>query len=62
MVTILDRVSTDEFTDFRDLFVVEEGKAGVIVVLLALLELAKEALVELVQNETNGPIYIKAAG
>ena len=61
MVTILDRVSTDEFTDFRDLFVVEEGKAGVIVVLLALLELAKEALVELVQNETNGPIYIKAA-
>ncbi len=59
MVTILDRVSTDEFTDFKDLFVVEEGRAGVIVVLLALLELAKEALVEMVQNETNGPIYIK---
>lgn len=60
MVAILDRVSADEFTDFRDMFVVEEGKAGVIVVLLALLELAKEALVELVQNETNGPIYVKA--
>ena len=28
----------------------EEGKAGVIVVFLALLELAKEALVELVQK------------
>ncbi len=60
MVTILDRISTDDFTDFKDLFVLEEGKAGVIVVLLALLELAKEALVEIVQNETNGPIYIKA--
>lgn len=61
MVSILDRVSADEFTHFKEMFVVEEGKAGVIVVLLALLELAKEALIELVQNEDNGPIYIKAA-
>ena len=45
---------------FSDLFVVEEGRAGVIVVFLALLELARETLVEIVQNETNGPIYIKA--
>ena len=61
MVTILDSIDADQFTDFKDLFVVEKGKAGIIVVLLALLELVKEALVEIVQNETNGPIYIKSA-
>ena len=61
MVSILDRVSAGEFTNFSDLFVVEEGRAGVIVVVLALLELVRETLVEVVQNETNGPIYIKAS-
>ena len=60
MVSILDRISADDFTDFKELFVVEEGKAGVIVVLLAILELAKEALIDMVQNDANGPIYIKA--
>ena len=61
MVSILDRISADDFTDFKELFVVEEGKAGVIVILLAILELTKEALIDMVQNEANGPIYIKAA-
>ena len=60
MVSILDRIGAEDFTDFKDLFVVEEGKAGIIVVLLAILELVKEALVDMVQNEANGPIYIKA--
>ena len=60
MVSILDRIGAEDFTDFKDLFVVEEGKAGIIVVLLAILELVKEALVDIVQNEANGPIYIKA--
>ncbi len=60
MVSILDRIGADDFTDFKDLFVVEEGKAGVIVVLLAILELSRESLIDMVQNESNGPIYIKA--
>ena len=60
MVSILDRIGADDFTDFKDLFVVEEGKAGVIVVLLAILELSRESLIDIVQNESNGPIYIKA--
>ena len=60
MVSILGRINTAEFTDFSALFVVEEGRAGVIVTLLALLELVRETLVEIVQNETSGPIYIKA--
>lgn len=61
MTIILDRIRGDEFIDFIGLFTVEEGKAGVIVCLLAVLELAKESLVEVVQNEVNGPIYLKAA-
>ena len=39
----------------------EEGRAGVIVALLAILELLREALIEMVQNEVNGPIYVRAA-
>ncbi|NNE36826.1 MAG: segregation/condensation protein A [Gammaproteobacteria bacterium] len=61
MTIVLDRLRGDEFIDFLDLFAVEEGKAGVIVSLLAILELTKESLVEIVQNENNGPIYLKAA-
>ena len=40
---------------------VEEGRGGVIVSLLAILQLVKDSLIQLVQNEINGPIYIKAA-
>ena len=61
MSVILERVSGDEFSEFKDLFSVEEGKAGVIVAFLAILELLKESLIEMVQNEINGPIYVKAA-
>jgi len=61
MTIVLDRLRGDEFIDFLDLFSVDEGKAGVIVSLLAILELTKESLVEIVQNEINGPIYLKAA-
>lgn len=61
MTFILDRVKADEFTDFKDLFTVEEGRSGVIVAFLAILELIKESLIEMVQNEINGPIYVKAA-
>ncbi len=60
MVAILDRLETGGFTHFHELFIVEEGRPGVIVVLLALLELAREALVEIVQNDSSGPIYVRA--
>jgi len=61
MTMILDKVNAEDFTDFKGLFVVEEGRGGVIVSLLAILELLKDSLIEMVQNETNGPIYVKAA-
>jgi segregation and condensation protein A len=61
MSIVLDRVSTDDFIEFTTLFSVEEGRAGVVVTLLAILELLKSSLIEMVQNEINGLIYVKAA-
>ncbi|MBI2970002.1 MAG: segregation/condensation protein A [Gammaproteobacteria bacterium] len=61
MSLVLERVRDDEFIEFGRLFSVEEGRAGVIVALLAILELLKQSLIEMVQNEINGPIYVKAA-
>ncbi|MDX1519727.1 MAG: segregation/condensation protein A [Gammaproteobacteria bacterium] len=61
MSIILEQVTADDFIEFRTLFTLEEGRAGVIVTLLAILELLKETLIEMIQNEINGPIYVKAA-
>jgi len=61
MTMVLDKINADDFIDFKELFAVEEGRGGVIVALLAILELLKESLIEMVQNEINGPIYVKAA-
>lgn len=61
MTMVLDKINADDFIDFKELFAVEEGRSGVIVALLAILELLKDSLIEMVQNEINGPIYIKAA-
>jgi segregation and condensation protein A len=61
MGIVLEKVNPESFIDFNELFDVEEGRAGVIVSLLAILQLVKDSLIQLVQNETNGPIYVKAA-
>lgn len=62
MSNVLAQVSTDNFTDFHSLFTVEEGRMGVVVTLLAVLELLKESLLELIQAEAFGRIYVKAKG
>ena len=61
MTMVLDKINADDFIDFKELFTVEEGRGGVIVALLAILELLKESLIEMVQSDINSPIYIKAA-
>ncbi len=61
MSRILEMVNAEDFIQFGTLFTVEEGRAGVIVSLLAILELLRNSLIEMVQNEINGPIYVKAA-
>jgi len=61
MSNVLTQVKTDAFTDFSSLFTPEEGRSGVVVTLLAILELLKSTLIEMVQNEPFGPIYVKSA-
>ena len=60
MVQILEKLSADSYTPFQELFCFEEGKLGVVVSFLALMELLKEMLVELVQAEPFSIIYVKA--
>jgi segregation and condensation protein A len=61
MGIVLEKVNAENFTDFEELFSVEEGRGGVIVSLLAILQLVKDSLIQLVQNDANGKIYVKAA-
>ena len=60
MAGILARASSTRRTCFVDLLIAEEGPAGVIVTLLALLELAREQLLELTQQEGTQVIYLKS--
>lgn len=60
MSQVLEKVSSEHFTPFISLFTVEEGRLGVVVTFLAVMELIKESLLELVQTESFGPIHVKA--
>jgi len=61
MSLILEHLSADKFTDIVEFFDVSEGRLGMIVTFLAVLELVKEAIIELSQVEPFGPIYVKAS-
>ena len=60
MSQVLAQLRRHEFVPFVSLFTLEEGRAGVVVTLLALLELVKSSLVELVQSEPFAPIHVRA--
>ncbi len=60
MTTILQVVKPDRFTEFKELFDPKEGRRGIVVTFLAILELIKSALIEVVQTESYGPIHVKA--
>lgn len=62
MSIVLDRVQEGSFIEFTALFTPEEGRQGVVVTFLALLELLRESLVELIQARPFGPIHVKATG
>ncbi|MFC1685112.1 segregation and condensation protein A [Pseudomonadota bacterium] len=62
MSRVLEAVNSDSFVEFTKLFDFKEGRSGVVVTFLAILELIKESLLELVQAEAYGPIHVKAAG
>ena len=61
MSSVLSALKSDGFTDYTSLFTIEEGRRGVVVTLLAILELVKEQLIDLVQSEAFAPIHLKAA-
>lgn len=60
MGELLARLDDHTFQRFETLFDVNEGRLGVVVTFLAMLELAKEMLVEIVQEEALAPIYVRA--
>jgi len=60
MSQVLETLTQGGFVPFVSLFKPEEGRLGVVVTFLALMELMKESLVELVQTEGFGPIHVKA--
>jgi len=59
MSELLAKLHHEQFTEFTQLFSRDEGRMGVVVSFLAILELVKETLIELVQNEPFGPIYLR---
>lgn len=60
MSEVLERLKGGGFVPFVELFTREEGKLGVVVTFMAILELVKEPLIELVQNEPFAPIHVRA--
>ena len=45
----------------EELFTLEEGRAGVVVAFIAILELLKGSIIEIVQTEPFAPIHIRSA-
>jgi len=62
MSEVLERLKGGAFVPFVELFAASEGRLGVVVTFMAVLELIKESLVELVQNEAFGAIHVRARG
>jgi len=60
MTRVLDTVHAENFTEFTDLFDIAEGRQGVVVTFMAILELIKQQLIELVQADSFATIHVKA--
>jgi len=60
MSQVLGKIKYGQLVSFSSLFSVEEGKMGVVVTFLAIMELVKESLVELSQADVFGEIHLRA--
>src|SRR5690606_41362282 len=60
MGEVLTRLQDGAFHRFESLFEPGEGRLGVVVTFLSILELAKEHLIDVVQEAPLAPIYIKS--
>ncbi len=61
MSDILARLGGASFLPFSDLFRPEEGRMGVTVTFVAILELMREGLIDIVQAEAFAPLHVRAA-
>jgi segregation and condensation protein A len=59
MTAIIDRLRDNPYMEFHQFFTAKEGRMGVVVTFLALMELTRERVVDLVQNKPLGHIYVK---
>jgi segregation and condensation protein A len=57
---LIELVIEKKYILFEDCFDVSEGKMGMVVSFLAILELLKISLIDIVQTYTYGPIHLKA--
>lgn len=60
MSSIMSRLNAEHYTPFEALFELSEGRAGIIVTFMAILELARESMIEIVQNAPLSPIHVRA--
>jgi segregation and condensation protein A len=61
MSQILFKMKPEKFLQFTELFALNEGRIGVVVTFIAVLELIKQSLIELVQTHPYAPIHVRAA-
>jgi segregation and condensation protein A len=61
MSEILLRLKSNSFSSFSDLFDPEEGRMGVAVTFIAILELLRESIIEVAQAEAYAPLHVRAA-
>ncbi len=60
MSEVLSTMKSRAFVEFVSLFRAEEGRMGVTVTFIAILELLREGLIEIVQSEPYAPIHVRA--
>jgi segregation and condensation protein A len=61
MSDILATLEKQSFTEFTQLFRPEEGRMGVTVTFVAILELVREGLIDIVQTEAYAPLHVRSA-
>jgi segregation and condensation protein A len=59
MSDVLSALNASSFLDFVRLFRPDEGRRGVTVTFVAILELLREGLIEIVQSEAYGPLHVR---
>jgi segregation and condensation protein A len=60
MTRILTRLKGQKFINFHELFILEEGRLGIVVTFIAILELLRQMVIEVVQADQFAPLHLQA--